>query len=185
MTGLRGGCTGCRGADGVLPKASKIQKERHLLSADVSLLRRDGQNRYFKISKRYRRPTPPAFWPAALCAVQAFCRRQNLGAGGIYFRRAGKFKGAPHNEKHCAGKFCGGCFTGKYPIDVWRKPQRAARESGLDAGAACMCAPPWKRADDQTPAFAVGLCKSCIKDGRLWRLSLIFATKMRNPSQMP
>ena len=65
MTGLRGGCTGCRGADGALPKASKIQKERHLLSADVSLLRRDGQNRYFKISKRYRRPTPPAFWPAA------------------------------------------------------------------------------------------------------------------------
>ena len=65
MTGLRGGCTGCRGADGALPKASKIQKERHLLSADVSLSRRDGQNRYFKISKRYRRPTPPAFWPAA------------------------------------------------------------------------------------------------------------------------
>lgn len=65
MTGLRGGCTGCRGADDALPKASKIQKERHLLSADVSLLRRDGQNRYFKISKRYRRPTPPAFWPAA------------------------------------------------------------------------------------------------------------------------
>ncbi|ERK55750.1 hypothetical protein HMPREF1545_03579 [Oscillibacter sp. KLE 1728] len=65
MTDLRGGCTGYRGADGALPKASKIQKERHLLSADVSLLRRDGQNRYFKISKRYRRPTPPAFWPAA------------------------------------------------------------------------------------------------------------------------
>ena len=63
--------------------------------------------------------------------------------------------------------FCDGCFTGKYPIDVWRKPQRAARESGLDAGAACMCAPPWKRADDQAPAFAAGLCKSCIKDGRL------------------
>ena len=65
MTGLRAGCTGCRGADGALPKASKIQKERHLLSADVSLLRRDGQNRYFKISKRYRRPTPPAFWPVS------------------------------------------------------------------------------------------------------------------------
>ena len=68
MTGLRGGCTGCRGADGALPKASKIQKERHLLSADVSLSRRDGQNRYFKISKRYRRPTPPAFWPAGAFA---------------------------------------------------------------------------------------------------------------------
>ena len=73
----------------------------------------------------------------------------------------------PRTMKHCAGKFCGGCFTGKYPIEAWRKPQRTAHESGLDAGAACMCAPPWKRADDQAPAFAAGLCKSCIKDGRL------------------
>ena len=27
MTGLRGGCTGCRGADGALPKASKFKRE--------------------------------------------------------------------------------------------------------------------------------------------------------------
>ena len=32
----------------------------------VVIFGRDGQNRYFEISKGYRRTTQPAFWPAAL-----------------------------------------------------------------------------------------------------------------------
>ena len=41
----------------------------------------------------------PAAGGAALCAVRAFCRRQNPGAGAIHLPRACKIKGVPGGRK--------------------------------------------------------------------------------------
>ena len=51
---------------------------------------RSGCKRYFEIL-----PGNPPYRPSGrrrFCAVRAFCRRQNLGAGGIHFRRALKYR---------------------------------------------------------------------------------------------
>ena len=52
------------------------------------LLRRDGQNRYFKSRKGIGDPPHRPSGRRRICAARALCRRQNLGAGGIHFRRA-------------------------------------------------------------------------------------------------
>ena len=56
---------------------------------------RDGQNRYFEISKRYRRTTRPAFRPAALLRrTSVFTAGKNLGAGMALPSRALKYRRA-------------------------------------------------------------------------------------------